>query len=345
MPIISHWVIVDTGSTDGTQDIIRQHMASVPGTLYEREWKDFAHNRSESLALARPHASYSLVIDADDFLEPIDPITVVALTLDCYTLDIIDPPLRYPRRHLVSNRLNWRYRGVLHEFMDCDQAQSIGHLPWNMRRSHDGARRRDSNTFLNDVQVFLRALETEQDHFLRTRYTFYLAQSYRDAQHPQEAIPYYEQRSKMGGWDEEVFYSLYQVAQLKENLGLPDDDVLAIYESASQASHTRIEALHGASRLCRIRGRYEEGYELAKRGLGKAYPPDALFGQPWIYETGLLDEFAVNAYWSGKYAECLEACLKILATGKVSGADFQRIVANAQYALQKITGSTTQLQP
>jgi hypothetical protein len=194
------------------------------------------------------------------------------------------------------------------------------------------------------VQIFLRALLTEQDHFLRARYTFYLAQSYRDAQQPQEAIPYYEQRSKMGGWEEEVFYSLYQVALLKENLGFPDDDVLAIFESASQASITRIEALHGASRLCRIRGRYEQGYEFAKRGLGKSYPPDALFGQPWIYEFGLLDEFAVNAYWVGKYSECLEACLKILATEKMSGADFQRVVANAQHALQKITGSPTQLQ-
>ena len=67
-PFITHWVIVDTGSTDGTQDIIREYMADLPGTLYEREWQDFAHNRSEALALSRPLADYSLVIDADDAL-------------------------------------------------------------------------------------------------------------------------------------------------------------------------------------------------------------------------------------------------------------------------------------
>jgi hypothetical protein len=337
LPAISHWVIVDTGSTDGTQDIIRAHLSNVPGVLYEREWQDFAHNRSESLALARAHTDYSLVIDADDFLEPLDALDVPELTHDCYTLDIIDPPLRYIRKQLVSNRLLWRYRGVLHEFIDCEQEHSVGHWPWPMRRNHDGARRRDVHTFDKDAQVFLRALETEQDPFLRSRYTFYLAQSYRDSQQLQEAITFYQQRAQMGGWQEEVFYSLYQVAKLKEDLGLPDEEVLAAYEAASQSSSTRIEALHGASRLCRIKGRYAQGMAFAQRGLARPYPADALFGQPWIYETGLLDEFAVNAYWVGHYTECLDACLQIVRTEKMSGADLQRVVDNAHYALQKIT--------
>jgi hypothetical protein len=240
LPVISHWVIVDTGSTDGTQDIIRAHLANVPGTLHEREWQDFAHNRSESLALARPHADYSLVIDADDFLEPLDGLDAPELTHDCYTLNIIDPPLRYVRKQLVSNRLLWRYRGVLHEFIDSEQKHTVGHLPWPMRRNHDGARRRDPHTYAKDAEVFLRALETEQDAFLRSRYTFYLAQSYRDSQLPLEAITYYQQRAQMGGWQEEVFYSLYQVAKLKESLGQPDHEVLIAYEAACQASNTRI---------------------------------------------------------------------------------------------------------
>ena len=67
-PLIDHWIVVDTGSTDGTQDLVRAALAGLPGQLVERPWVDFAHNRSEALALARPHGTYTLIIDADDEL-------------------------------------------------------------------------------------------------------------------------------------------------------------------------------------------------------------------------------------------------------------------------------------
>ena len=35
-PWIDRWVIVDTGSTDGTQQVIRHFMQGVPGELHER---------------------------------------------------------------------------------------------------------------------------------------------------------------------------------------------------------------------------------------------------------------------------------------------------------------------
>lgn len=340
LPLIDHWVIVDTGSTDGTQDIIRSHMAAVPGTLYEREWQDFAHNRSQALALSRPMADFSLVIDADDFMQDLPEPGEIDLTHGGYTLDIVDPPLLYPRIQLASNQLEWRYRGVLHEFMVCDQPHTQGHLPWKMRRNHDGARRRDPNTYAKDAEVFVRALKTEQDPYLRTRYTFYLAQSYRDGKQPELAMAHYQERAQMGGWQEEVYYSLYQVAKLKQQLDAPIEEVLAAYETAAAASDTRVEALHDASRLCRINKLYQQGYDIARRGLGRPYPEGALFGQPWVYETGLLDEFAVNAYWIERYPECLDACLKVLRTGKATGAELERIVVNAQFALQKMTAES-----
>ena len=65
-PLVDAWLIVDTGSTDGTQDIIRAALADLPGAVHERPWQDFAHNRSEALDLARSFASYALIIDADE---------------------------------------------------------------------------------------------------------------------------------------------------------------------------------------------------------------------------------------------------------------------------------------
>ena len=51
-PLIDAWCIVDTGSSDGTQGTIRALMAGIPGTLHERPWKNFGHNRTEALQLA-----------------------------------------------------------------------------------------------------------------------------------------------------------------------------------------------------------------------------------------------------------------------------------------------------
>src|SRR5580658_5577257 len=112
-PIIDYWVIVDTGSIDGTQDIIRQQLSDLPGELHERPWRDFAFNRSEALTLARPHADYSLIIDADDALEIPPGFELPELDADSYMIDIRDTSIRYQRTQLVRNTLPWRYEGVL----------------------------------------------------------------------------------------------------------------------------------------------------------------------------------------------------------------------------------------
>ena len=40
--LIDHWVICDTGSTDGTQELIRRELAGIPGELHERPWSTSA---------------------------------------------------------------------------------------------------------------------------------------------------------------------------------------------------------------------------------------------------------------------------------------------------------------
>ena len=40
--LIDSWVIVDTGSTDGTQSLVAEILHDIPGKLYERPWRDFA---------------------------------------------------------------------------------------------------------------------------------------------------------------------------------------------------------------------------------------------------------------------------------------------------------------
>ena len=336
-PVIDSWVIVDTGSTDGTQDIIHAHFKDLPGELIERPWRDFAHNRSEALDLARGRSDFTLIIDADDALHVPPGTRIPELTANAYTIEIDDSSTVYRRTQLVRSALPWRYEGVLHEYLTCDGAGPTDHLAEiRMRRNHDGARRKDPQTYRRDAALLEAALQTETSPFLLSRYRFYLAQSYRDCGERENALEHYLRRAELGFWQEEVFVSLYEAAKLKEQLGHPDQEVIEAYLRASDALPSRAEALHGACHFCRLKGRNEEGYRIGKRGLNIPLRSDALFVHPWIYEFGLRDEFAVNAYWAGHYRESLDASLHLLGSSTLPAGFRDRIAANARFALEKL---------
>src|SRR5262249_261782 len=207
-PIIDYWGIVVTGSTPGTQDAIRTSLAGLPGELHERPWRDFAHNRTEASELARPHGEYVLIIDADDVLEYEPDFAMPALQADSYMLRISDVSISYNRMQIVRAALPWRWRGVLHEFLTCDDARSSGLLEGlRLRRNHDGARRRDPGTYRLDAEILSAALQTETDPLMQSRYQFYLAQSYRDCGEKEKALQAYLKRAELGFWVEEVFIS------------------------------------------------------------------------------------------------------------------------------------------
>ena len=335
-PILDHWIIVDTGSTDGTQDVVRAAMAGLPGELVERPWVDFAHNRSEALALAQPRADYSFIIDADDELALPPGFALPALDADSCTIDINYSATTYQRPQFVRNALEWCYRGVIHEFLECPAATTSAHVPIVMKINHEGRRSTDPTTYAKDAAILERALASESDPFLVSRYTFYLAQSWRDCGEREKALAAYLRRAELGYWAEEVFVSLLNAGRLMEGLGRREDEIVGIYARATHVAPTRAEALHAASRFCRAKDRFEDGYWWAKRGIGLAVPGAGLFVEPWIFEYGLLDELAVHAYWSERFDECRDACDRLLSEGKMPVHMQGRVEANRQFAIKRL---------
>ena len=330
-PLVDYVVIEDTGSTDGTQDVIRRYLdhESLPGEIFDEPWQDFAHNRSVALARLRERTEvdYALIMDADDVLvyeDAFEPASFkTSITADLHDIAICLGAVWYHRPQMCSNRLEFRYRGVLHEFLEGPPGSlsRVTATGFYIRERREGARSAIPDKYRKDALLLEESMKVEQDPFLRARYTFYIAQSWRDCGEKEKALAAYLDRAGLGFWEEEVFISFYNAANLKEELGHSEYEIIGTFLQAFESCPRRAESLHGAARYCRLTGRHHQGYMLAKQGLAIRQPESGLFIVPWIYEYGLLDEFAVNAYWAGHYGECLDACERLLSSGKKSRPD------------------------
>jgi GR25 family glycosyltransferase involved in LPS biosynthesis/glycosyltransferase involved in cell wall biosynthesis/SAM-dependent methyltransferase len=343
---VDYVLIEDTGSSDGTQGIIRDWLAreNMPGEVIEEPWQNFAYNRSHAMEKLRAidGVDYALIMDADDslVLEPgFDPVAYkTAMRDDLYDIQIRHGGSRFNRPQICSNRLPFYFKAVLHEYLEAPQGPISRRNAegFHIQTGGGGVRARNPRKYQDDAAALEKALETETDPFLISRYTFYLAQSYRDCGEKEAALKNYLKRAGLGFWIEEVFESLYGAAKMAEALNHPDDEVIAAYVRATDALPSRAEALHGAARFCRARGRNEEGFQFAKRGAGVPLPSGGLFVESWIYEYGILDEVGINGYWSGHYSESLEASVKLLGGKALPENQRERVAANARFALEKL---------
>ncbi len=334
-PMIDYWVIVDTGSTDGTQEMIKEFMKDIPGELHERPWVNFGHNRNEALSLAKGKADYLLFIDADDALVITPKYKKSRLDKDSYMLNIKYNGMTYGRTAVVKSCLDWKWVGVVHEVLVSPYAMSSEVLDdVTMLIIGGGDRSNDPEKYLKDAALLEKALLEEPNH---ARYQFYLAQSYRDAEKPELALVHYEKRVEMGGWDQEVFWSMYQIAQLQEKLKKPESEICKSYNQAFLFRPSRLEPLYHLCSYYRCQENYLMGYLVGSFALNtfaknpekqvirtladrivKAeemqikHSTDPLFVESWIYEYGLLFEYSICAYWIGKYQECKDLCMQLL---------------------------------
>ena len=310
-PYIDTWVIADTGSTDGTQTIIRQFMQDIPGTLYERPWVDFGHNRNEVLNLSKGKAEYLLFLDADERLVPTESFVFPPLEHDCYFAKTHqENGSSYYRIFTIKSSLNWRWEGVIHEELVCSEIKSKAILDGiiNLSISSDGYRFQDPNKYLKDALL----LETLPPN---GRNLLFLALSYEKAGLYESALKTYQKRVDLGGWEEEVFYALYRIASTQPLLKMDPKIFIQSYLDAHQYRPTRAEPLYWAAHYFMTQRNYHQGYLLAQRALYISRPNDTVYVEDSLYDYNILYQFAVCSSQIGKHSEAHLAYLK-LSTNK-----------------------------
>lgn len=219
-PHIHSWAILDTGSTDGTQALIRDFFGGrgLPGHLSEAPFKNFRDSRNEALDLARKLRGdlawdYVLLTDADMELVAPAPEDLGQLTAPGYQFLQKSGGLEYWNARVCRWDNECHYVGVTHEYLSTAQALEKLHGAWFLDHA-DGANRPGKV----ERDIALLAAEVERDPN-DARSWFYLGNSYRESGQHEEAIKAYEKRVALGGWAEETYVSLTYASRSARALG------------------------------------------------------------------------------------------------------------------------------
>jgi tetratricopeptide (TPR) repeat protein len=237
---------------------------------------------------------------------------------------------------LFSNKKKFYYKGVLHEFVSCDEKFSKGKARGiKVIVNTDGKRSMDENKFEKDSKLLEETLKKEKDPHMVSRYTFYLAQSYRDCGNLVKAIESYKKRTTLGFFEQEIFESLYNITKAKAKLNYPIEEVVDAGLKAYSFKPERIEPMHEIVKYCRLREQFNLGYFLGKEYIDFSHPEEALFKIHWVYDWGFWDEVAVCAFYSDKKSYAIDLWKRALNNKiKMPDAEIDRINKNIDCAIK-----------
>lgn len=281
LPHIDSWCISDTGSTDNTCQIVCEFFAQhgVPGQLVLGKTAGFGEMRNHALDAAKAlvcqiDRAYIVFLDADDELRGDDRVFVPGS--DAYRFEVEFGDCLFERVQMIRARskASWKYR--IHETLVDAGSVSKGHLTL-VAHPKSG----EHVKYARWLELSEQDLADMPDD---TRVVFYAAQNAYDARHFARAAELYAKRSRMGGWDEEVWYSVLRCAQANECQG-SYQTAAADYVRADMLRPWRAEASENLARMFRQLGEPDAARPWAERASKIGFPPreDILFVQRGLY--------------------------------------------------------------
>lgn len=348
LPLIDSYFICDTGSTDNTPVLIRNYfiLNGIPGKVIEEPFVDFGYNRTHALnkCIGAEKADYLLLMDADMIIELPVNFDVkkfksnVSIYDAHYALQGSDA-FYYKNVRVVRNVKGLSYWGVTHEYMEFPDDTKYGFFnkkDFFIRDIGDGGAKVDK--YERDIRLLTKALVDKPDN---VRYTFYLANSYRDMGQHIKAIETYEKRIKLGGWEEEIWYSKYSIGHIYNKI---NDVKSAIFYWLSACSHhpLRIENIYEIVKHYRLTGRYELAYifyKIADEKRKKIQQWDYLFLEKDVYDFKLDYELSILGYYC-KDTKCdyIKLCMKLMEYPTLDNHIGENVISNYKFYAPKMDG-------
>jgi len=344
---VDYYCICDTGSSDGTQGIMRQYFKdnNFSGEVYERPWIDFGHNRTENFNLAKGTSDYIMTLDADEVLAPYrdnKPLLTSCvkdlprLEVDQINIKTSYGSYEYYRPQFFKDGLEWRWEQPLHEYCWSPSKKSEANLDGVcVVPSPDGARSLDPEKFSKDATVLA---EHVKKYPKDVRSWFYLAQSHDNAGESEKALEPLDKVLELGGWDEELFEASLRKARIVARLdGM--EKAIPIYLEAYHRRPYRAEPLLDILHYYRTKEMFEVALLFGEVAYKLSFPPhDRLFVNRDIYEWRVRDELSICYYFVGRYEEADNLIQEILdnKSARPSSGDLNRIKKNQQLSKDKL---------
>lgn len=316
-----YWVICDTGSTDGTQDLIKNYFMKkgIRGEVVQHKWRDFGYNRTEALKAAFKKADYILIFDADDSIHG-DFILPPKLTRDFYKLQF-GKGFTYYRPLLITAQKPTSFIGVLHEFLKLNEGTPTEeNISGNyyVESGRLGNRSKAGDKYLKDALILKAAYEEEvrTGGDLTNRYAFYCGQSFKDCGKVDDAIEWYSLvADKLNSWVQERYYSCVTLGHLYKQKG-NTEKALEYYLKSDVFDTERKEGVIYACEILKDKGLHMLVSLLYEKHQNyERNPRDKLFMHRDIYDDVLEFNAAISYCMGGNIKEGYKLFKEIIMRG------------------------------
>ena len=363
--IVDGIVVIDTGSTDDSINVVKKwgQDNSIETHVFERPFDNFENSRNESFKRARElflnkndgHTYYNFWLDFDEVIELDSTFNKEKIDKDLYMFNTFIGSMAYTRNELCRLDKPFRFYGVCHEFIVCDDKNITSGLLQGLKvkvQMDGGSWKGDiSAKYLSHAHMLEKYVnDTKRQD---PRWIFYVAQSYHDSacvpdnkdendERLRRSMKFYKERvSRPDGYPEEIFYAQYRIGTIMRAMEEPWNLALNELLKAYSFDPLRGEPIKAIIDYYLAVGEWHNAYLFSSFGKknfhGKnPYPSRLLFVDETLYEWKFLEAHSAACFYTQKIDEARQTYFEMVKISKekpqyFTQDDLNKIQMNAQF--------------
>ena len=329
LPLIDEWTILDTGSTDGTLDIINKVLVGQKrGNLFQEPFINFRDSRNRLIELAGKRCKYILMLDDTYRIEGNLRGFLTDMRgdqkSDSLSLYIKSDDVEYSSNRILKTNRNLKYLYRIHEVIQEHDNMNVI-IPKYDANILDGRfeymQERTMARKELDLKLLYEELEEDPDN-PRTHY--YLAQTYNVLGDYENSYKWYIARinhPNPGFLQEKVDATFEAARKANFNLGKPWAECEELYLKAYELDKSRPDSLYFLGIHYYLEGSRQIAYNYFRKGFELGYPVHCQYSLKPTISYYFLPNFLTELCYELDDYELGEKSAKLFLDKNPSSAD------------------------